>query len=122
MIKQYTYKSVALRFRRWSRKRYAAFISIQRAVTIGNLSANVSERFQTKNGSTHGFVLLAEREESGECSEEESIADNWLKADIPFGLLPAWLTIQTVKQPVAAAHAYTLIYNIPGKAEGFGKY
>ena len=32
MRKQYTYKPVALRFRRWSRKRYAAFISIQHAV------------------------------------------------------------------------------------------
>ena len=51
MRKQYTYKPVALRFRRWSRKRYAAFISIQHAVTIGQLSANVSERFQAKNGS-----------------------------------------------------------------------
>ena len=61
MRKQYTYKPVALRFRRWSRKRYAAFISIQHAVTIGQLSANVSERFQAKNGSVHTSVLTFDK-------------------------------------------------------------
>lgn len=46
-----------LRFRRWSRKGYAAFISLQRAVTIGQLSTSVSERFQTKNLALHTCVL-----------------------------------------------------------------
>ncbi|RHJ92457.1 hypothetical protein [Parabacteroides bouchesdurhonensis] len=57
----------SLRFKRWSRKRYAAFVSIQRAVTIGQLSANVSERFQTKQTSLHSGANLSENS----CREEE---------------------------------------------------
>lgn len=72
MRKQYTYKPVALRFRRWSRKRYAAFISIQHAVTIGQLSANVSERFQAKNGSVHTSVLTFDKVNDGETEEKEN--------------------------------------------------
>ena len=53
MRKSYTYRSQALRFRRWSRKAYAAFISIQRAVTIGQLSFSVADRFEKKNQSLH---------------------------------------------------------------------
>lgn len=81
MKKQQTFNSTALRFKRWSRKKYAAFISIQRAVTIGQLSSNVSERFQTKNGSIHSSVLFAdqtvkeEKEDTGEPSQEQTFAE-----------------------------------------------
>lgn len=50
------YKSSALRFKRWSRKGYAAFISIQRAVTIGQLKSSLTERFQKKNISHHNII------------------------------------------------------------------
>lgn len=53
MRKSYTYRSQVLRFRRWSRKAYAAFISIQRVVTIGQLSFSVADRFEKKNQSLH---------------------------------------------------------------------
>lgn len=119
MKKQYTYKPLAIRFRRWSRKKYAAFISVKNAVTIGTLSANVSERFQAKNGSVHTSVLSMEQGDNSETEEEDMIVDNWLKTDIPFLQLPQLLLIRTVKQPVAAANAHTLINNISGKAEGF---
>ncbi|RHJ82539.1 hypothetical protein [Parabacteroides sp. AM08-6] len=118
MKKQYTYKPVVLRFKRWSRKKYAAFISIKQAVTIGNLSANVSERFQIKNGSTHARVLLSEQGEKDEC-EEEAKPDNWLNTDIPHPLLSASWLIPTVQQPVVAAHLYIYKNNISEKAEGF---
>ena len=78
MRKQYTYKPVALRFRRWSRKRYAAFISIQHAVTIGQLSANVSERFQAKNGSVHTSVLTFDKVNDGETEEKENTSHTLL--------------------------------------------
>ena len=56
---QQTYlKQKTFRFKRWSRKGYAAFFSLGRAVTIGQLSSNVAERFQIKNGSNHSSVLL----------------------------------------------------------------
>lgn len=51
MKKQHiNYSLPAFRFRRWSRKRYAAFISRQRAFTMGTLKSNVVERLQNKTG------------------------------------------------------------------------
>lgn len=58
--------SSALRFRRWSRKGYAAFISLRRAVTIGQLSTSVSERFQAKNLALHTRLLSGPAETDGE--------------------------------------------------------
>ena len=87
MRKQYTYKPVALRFRRWSRKRYAAFISIQHAVTIGQLSANVSERFQAKNGSVHTSVLTFDKVNDGETEEKENTSHPDCSKDITLSLL-----------------------------------
>lgn len=87
MRKQYTYKPVALRFRRWSRKRYAAFVSIQRAVTIGQLSANVSERFQTKNGSVHTSVLTFDKTGEGEAEEKEKTYRSDSSESIPLSRL-----------------------------------
>lgn len=116
--KQYTDKPVALRFRRWSRKGYAAFISIQRAVTIGKLTANVSERFEVKNGSIHTSVLSATRTEATETAEEEiRCTDKWSGTTATLWQLPALLLVQTIQQPAAAAYAYTFIYNTSQKAE-----
>ena len=52
------FRQSSFRFKRWSRKGYAAFFSLKRAVTIGQLSSNVSERFQVKNGSNHSSVCI----------------------------------------------------------------
>ena len=76
MRKSYTYRSQALRFRRWSRKAYAAFISIQRAVTIGQLSFSVADRFEKKNQSLHTGIgtftdgFFEEDDEERENTEE----------------------------------------------------
>ena len=43
----------ALRFRRWSRKGYAALISLQHTVTIGQLAIALADRFQQKQLSLH---------------------------------------------------------------------
>lgn len=51
--KQYAMAKAVVRFRRWSRKGYAAFVSCQRVVTIGMLAASLAERFQKKNLSLH---------------------------------------------------------------------
>ena len=40
----YNLKNQSLRFRRWSRKRYAAFVSLHHTVTMGCLSANVADK------------------------------------------------------------------------------
>lgn len=59
-------ESGALRFRRWSRKAYAAFVSIQRTVTIGQLSANVANRILAKNDSLHASVSSIVKRIAGE--------------------------------------------------------
>ncbi len=69
----------ALRFRRWSRKRYAAFISRKQIVTIGHLAAAVADRFYLKGLSLHKGIscfmatdlLVADREVDD--SEEVSL-------------------------------------------------
>lgn len=120
MIKQHTSRPVALRFRRWSRKAYATFISIQRAVTIGQLTANVSERFQTKNGFVHASVLSTERSADPDGGEEnDRMEENafFLSGDALLRLLSALLPVRVARQ--SAAPAYTLIYSISARAEGF---
>ena len=118
MRKQYTYKPVALRFRRWSRKRYAAFISIQHAVTIGQLSANVSERFQAKNGSVHTSVLTFDKVNNGETEEKENTSHPDCSKDITLSLLlQALCPVQIANRP-AASYAHIIKDNISEIAEG----
>lgn len=104
----------SFRFRRWSRKGYAAFFSLSRAVTIGQLSSNVSERFQIKNGTVHSSVLFTDqsnpedKERNTELLQGESYAETLSR----LSLVLLWLfTIQTTKQTViAASSAYTYLY------------
>lgn len=76
MRKQYTYKPVVLRFRKWSRKAYAAFISIHHTVNIGQLATHVSERFQAKNLSLHGCLCLSADLIPADVQEEEGKWDD----------------------------------------------
>lgn len=109
----------SFRFRRWSRKGYAAFFSLSRSVTIGQLSSNVSERFQIKNGTVHSSVLFTDqsnpedKERNSEFLQGESFAETLSR----LSLVLLWLfTIQTTKQTVAAASsAYTYIYILKRK-------
>ena len=116
------FRQSSFRFKRWSRKGYAAFFSLKRAVTIGQLSSNVSERFQVKNGSNHSSVLFAGRintEEtevvtdiSQERSGTEAIA--WLSQ-----MLLLLFSLPTVKQTsVAASYVHYIIFIYP-KAGSF---
>lgn len=123
MRKQYTYKPVALRFRRWSRKRYAAFISIQHAVTIGQLSTNVSERFQAKNGSVHTSVLTFDKVNDGETEEKENTSHPDCSKDITLSLLlQALCPVQIANRPAASyahiSYAHIIKDNISEIAEG----
>lgn len=102
--------AAAIRFKRWSRKGYAAFISVQRAVTIGQLRANVSERFQIKNGTVHTSVLsrLQTVDENGNDTEECSLKNLWDTIN-EFRLLIALLFVQANIQQIESALVYTLI-------------
>lgn len=110
MRQQHTSYPIVLRFKRWSRKAYAAFISIRQAVTIGQLAANVSERFQTKQGSTHRTTLFINQ---GMLEEEGYTDSGLLNESLPFSaslwqLLTA-LPMQSIKQPAAPSIHYIYI-------------
>lgn len=83
--KRYIGNRSVLRFRRWSRKAYAAFVSFHHVVNIGQLATSVSERFQVKNLSLHGRLfasvdriggdeLLCDGESEG---EEAFLSNDW---------------------------------------------
>lgn len=104
-LQQTCLKQSSFRFKRWSRKGYAAFFSLSRAVTIGQLSSNVAERFQVKNGYNHSSVLTAGRI----CPEEAEKEAGFLEEPSYAGAL-SWFSqmllllfpLQTVKQLSAA--------------------
>ena len=107
MRKSYTYRSQALRFRRWSRKAYAAFISVQRAVTIGQLSFSVADRFEKKNQSLHTGI--------GTFTDgffEEDDEENKRSLAVSHGLFTALLPVLVSNEIAHPAHRvahYTLI-------------
>lgn len=109
MRKSYTYRSQALRFRRWSRKAYAAFISIQRAVTIGQLSFSVADRFEKKNQSLHTGI--------GTFTDgffEEDDEENKRSLAVSHGLFTALLPVLVSNEIAHPAHrvAHYTLYNI----------
>ena len=70
-----------LRFRRWSRRGYAAFISRKHTVTIGCLAAAVADRFYQKGLSLHrgvGHLVEGLREETEHSSQHPEQEDAWL--------------------------------------------
>ena len=94
MRKSYTYRSQALRFRRWSRKAYAAFISIQRAVTIGQLSFSVADRFEKKNQSLHtGIGTFTDGFFEEDNEERENTEENKRSLAVSHGLFTALLPV-----------------------------
>ena len=50
-------KQLSLRFRRWSRARYAVFVSLTQNVTIGVLSVSVSDKSTQKRASRKQLLL-----------------------------------------------------------------
>lgn len=122
MRKSYTYRLAALRFRRWSRKAYAAFISIQRAVTIGHLSFSVADRFQKKNQSLHtgfGTLLDGSLETDQEEEQEHAVGNEWSLA-LSSGLFAAMLPLQVSNEIAHPAYRVAL-YNYVRKAVSIRK-
>ena len=109
MRKSYTYRSQALRFRRWSRKAYAAFISVQRAVTIGQLSFSVADRFEKKNQSLHTGIGTFTDDE-----ERENTEENKRSLAVSHGLFTALLPVLVSNEIAHPAHrvAHYTLYNI----------
>lgn len=74
----------SLRFRRWSRNRYAAFVSLHRAVTVGQLASYLADRFYKKQLSLHAGVgeeasaveqyAVAKEDEREACVQELAVS------------------------------------------------
>ena len=115
MRKSYTYRSQALRFRRWSRKAYAAFISVQRAVTIGQLSFSVADRFEKKNQSLHtGIGTFTDGFSEEDDEERENTEENKRSLAVSHGLFTALLPVLVSNENAHPAHrvAHYTLYNI----------
>ncbi|MDH6313772.1 hypothetical protein M2137_002562 [Parabacteroides sp. PFB2-10] len=99
--KQYTPSAHhALRFRRWSRKGYAAFVSLHHTVNIGRLASRLADRLQVKQGCLH--TLLTEISASIGVAEE----NNQEGTDSPEFLwqeLLLWLIGKPAVQPIAVS-------------------
>lgn len=89
MRKSYSTKQI-IRFRCWSRKRYAAFCSLGRAVTIGCLSKGVTEIALGKQRGVIFSLLRFFREDGLEREEEDSggILPGWVAEEIMLCLQP----------------------------------
>lgn len=106
-----------LRFRRWSRKRYAAFVSLHNTVTMGCLAANVADRLQGKQSSLHS----SERISSSPYKLMENLPDDMV-ADNDISL--AINICEAVMLPVVLAtsapgeyYALSIIKDISEKTE-----
>ena len=121
-LQQRYFTQNSFRFKRWSRKGYAAFFSLSRSVTIGQLSSNVSERFQVKNGSNHSSVLVAgqinteETEVVTDSSQERSGTETFTSIS---QLLLLLFSLPAVKQTSVAASYVHINLIIHPKAGSF---
>lgn len=89
-----------LRFRRWSRKGYAAFVSRKHTVTIGCLAAAVADRFYQKGLSLHRGVghWVESLREQAEQKEQALERD---QASLPLAEQERLLLLLSQKQVVA---------------------
>ena len=93
----YTYRPIALRFKRWSRKGYAAFVSVQHAVTIGHLSVGVAERSLSKSNTLQASVLTPSKEDKER--EEDAVPPSDSSGGSPWSLL----LLETILCPAQTA-------------------
>lgn len=110
MRKSYTYRQSALRFRRWSRKTYATFVSIKHAVTIGQLTSSVADRLHKKSLSLHSGI---NRVINGRCEEENeekdlSCVDNNGRLSVSLGLIMSFLPV-VITAEITHPASYTYI-------------
>lgn len=85
----------SLRFRRWSRNRYAAFVSLHRTVTMGQLASHLADRFYKKQLSLHageGEVasVVEQYAETEENEREACVRELAVSQFLPFsGVVPS---------------------------------
>lgn len=71
MKKYRLHKANTIRFRRWSRKAYAVFVSLGKSITIGNLSVHMAGDTLFRKVQLIKCIITGEREK--ELSPEEEL-------------------------------------------------
>ena len=101
-----------LRFRRWSRAKYAAFVSVHRQVTMGQLASSLADRFYAKQALLHGGLISAvqvgiSEEAFREITEEDDFLSVFLEMD-----KYAFLSIWGISQREASVDASKVVYHL----------
>lgn len=107
----------ALRFRRWSRKRYAAFASRQRACTMGTLRCHIVERLQRKNGMpVVDTPVCGCLYETADALAEDTggVPADWLPAGMAFFVTACCGVAADAAAPCAALSIYNEVFPAGG--------
>lgn len=100
-------KKVSIRFRRWSRKGYAVFSGLHKVISIGQVSAGISNKAFIKNDASTAAspIFLVE---DYNASEEDDTENDTSLFDI---LLNEYTLSIAVDYPVSYVHKYYLLTN-----------
>ena len=92
-MKQTVSRPSSLRFRRWSRKAYAAFASIGRHVTIGCVSKSIADKSLTKQASAKTVIPYSKDGREPKRGEDSPVGNRGSTA----GLYPADLLSELMR-------------------------
>ena len=84
MKKVCSYKAYSIRFRRWSRKGYAVFMSLHKAVTIGHVCRSIADAALSKNKffSTGNRKQVTAFADAGETEEAQDAGGGGIFASV----------------------------------------
>ncbi len=126
MKKVCSYKAYSIRFRRWSRKGYAAFMSLHKAVTIGHVCRSIADAALSKNKSfsTGNRKQVTAFADAGETKEAQDAGGGGIFASVSqvWNTVLLQFLIQRMVfasgKVVSCPERYIPIYN---KVSGMGK-
>lgn len=95
-----------LRFRRWSRKRYAAFVSLHRTVTMGRLAVHIADRLQKKQQSLSPAACVVAKSGDSEDWDKERMEREPEGMNLFLLFLELFITIQVGKAAAQVAASF----------------
>ena len=86
MFRQISQKATFIRFRRWSRAKYAVFCSLSTVVTIGRLAVSIADKSQQKSVDLSVELI-------NKAGAEDSQEEKKKKAELDFAMACKFETI-----------------------------
>ncbi len=111
------FSSTSLRFKRWSRKAYAVFLSLGKIVTIGRLSVDIANASESKTEGFQNFTL----KEFGDTSMEELYSQENLDLGLQL-ITPSLESVVLVRQNTEIVGQPTKLYDISRKSVYFSGF